>query len=547
MKTIRDNINMVTGMVKILPFYFFTFLPLSAQTDSLLLRDYQFVKQSDPWLTQRNSAALMRFKAKNIAEAELSLNYGGGRLTEYYDSPDMLQGGAAIESFYRINQRTVVFGGISYDNWTGHDMTGSAFINPSRYPFDIVEDSLTNPGRKHRDTYQLSGAFSYTVAKALAVGIRLDYTSANYAKYKDLRHKNKLMDLQLTAGVYAPVLPWLSVGADYTYHRQTESVDFGTYGKSDKVYKSLIDYGASMGMVEQFGNEGYTDKSREMPLFEDSHGGAFQLELSPLQKLSIYGSLTASHATGYYGRKSPYTITYTNHDRDIIAVHSRLTYAPLQCASRFSLDASYSQEKLQNKASTFRGLTNANGATYYEYYDPVETADKKWREADIRYTMYLGIQEELPTWILTADYHWLKRDITAYLFPYYRQQRLTSREISASLTRNMASQHGVWSISVNGGFRKGSGEPYEDGTFVAPSSKQTAPATMPPFVYRDYHLLTAAQYCMGLQLKYAFLFPGTRLKPHFRAAFQHRKANEQSNGFCGRDYTIGTLAIGCLF
>ena len=83
MKTILDNINMVTGMVKILPFYFFTFLPLSAQTDSLLLRDYQFVKQSDPWLTQHNSAALMRFKAKNIAEAELSLNYGGGRLTEY--------------------------------------------------------------------------------------------------------------------------------------------------------------------------------------------------------------------------------------------------------------------------------------------------------------------------------------------------------------------------------------------------------------------------------------------------------------------------------
>jgi len=505
------------------------------------------VRQSDPWLTQRNSAALTRFRARNIAEAELTLSHGGGRLTEYYGSPNILQGSASIESLYRITRRTVVFGGISYDNWTGRDMTGSAFINPSRYPFDIVEDSLTNPGRKHRDTYQLSGGFGTRLWQSYSVGIRLDYTSANYAKYKDLRHKNKFMNLQLTAGIYAPVMPWLSIGADYSYHRQTESVDFATYGKSDKVYKSLIDYGASMGMVEQFGNEGYTDKSSEMPLFEDSHGGAFQLELSPLQYLSIYGSLTASHATGYYGRQSPYTITYTNHDRDILTIEGRATYDPFQCASRFCLDVSYSQEQLQNRANTFRGLTNANGATYYEYYDPVESTDKKWREADIRYTMHFGIQGEMPTWTVTAGYHWLKRDITAYLFPYYRLQRITSQEINASLIHNIISQRGVWSITVNGGFLKGSGEPYQDGTFMTPSNKQSTPATMPTFLVQDYHLLTAAQYSMGLQLKYAFLFPGTRLKTHIRAAFLHRKANERYNEYCGKDHTTGTITIGCLF
>ena len=94
-------------------------------------------------------------------------------------------------------------------------MTGSAFIDPTRKPFNLTEDSLTNAGKKHRDTYKLTGGFGVDVYQGISLGARIDYTSANYAKYKDLRHKNKLMDLSVTAGVYAPITAWLNVGADY--------------------------------------------------------------------------------------------------------------------------------------------------------------------------------------------------------------------------------------------------------------------------------------------------------------------------------------------
>ena len=326
----------------------------SSAQDSLLLRDYQFVRQSDPWLTHRNAAALTRFAADNIVEAEASLVKGNGGLVNFDDSRNTLQGHVRAESFYRLSPRVVTFGAISYAGWTGRDMTGSAFML-RRTPFDLVEDSLTNPGRKHRDTYRLMGGVGADIWRGIALGARLDYTAANYAKYKDLRHKNKLMDLQLTLGTYVPVLPWLNVGADYTYHRQTESVDFGTYGKSERVYKTLIDYGAFMGRVEQFGNEGFTDKSREMPLFEDSHGASFQLELRPSRpplgrdgvgSLSFFTTFDFAHATGYYGRRSPYTITYTNHERDILNLQGRLTYASR--SSRFTLDVNYSSEDLTN-------------------------------------------------------------------------------------------------------------------------------------------------------------------------------------------------------
>lgn len=519
---------------------------LSAQ-DSLLLRDYRYVQQSSPWLTQRNAAALALYDSRNIAEADLSLSHTSGELTGFSGSPSLTTLQAAIESFYRISPRAVVFGGIGYNNLSGDDMTGSVFLQ-DRLPFDIVEDSLTNKGRKHCDSYHLTGAFSYSFSTELSIGLRMDYTAGNYAKYKDLRHKNKLMDLLLTAGVVSNPYPGITIGADYTYHRRTESLEFNTYGKSDKVYKSLIDFGAMMGIVEQFGNEGYTDKSNEMPLFEDGHGVDIQLELCPLSSLSIFANTGYSHATGYYGSKSPFTITYTDHSRDIFTEQVRICYD--NSTWKALLDIRYQTEKLQNCINTVRGLTNNYGATHYEYYDDAETGDKKWRNLDIDYTMYLGIRHELPTWTLTAGYHWQQRDLTAYLYPYYRQQQLRISELTASVARNILLSKGIWSITAKGGYQKGSGDIYTDGTFVTATGKQARPATMETFLWRDYQYLTAPQYHIGLQVKYTFLFPGTKLHTHIRAAFDYRRASitdETPSGFHNPQRTTFTIATGHTF
>ena len=523
----------------------------SSAQDSLLLRDYQFVRQSDPWLTHRNAAALTRFAADNIVEAEASLVKGNGGLVNFDDSRNTLQGHVRAESFYRLSPRVVTFGAISYAGWTGRDMTGSAFML-RRTPFDLVEDSLTNPGRKHRDTYRLVGGVGADIWRGISLGARLDYTAANYAKYKDLRHKNKLMDLQLTLGTYVPVLPWLNIGADYTYRRQTESVDFGTYGKSERVYKTLIDYGAFMGRVEQFGNEGFTDKSREMPLFEDRHGASFQLELRPnishhpsdIKHLALHVSVDASHATGYYGRRSPYTITYTNHERDILNLQSRITYASR--ASRFTLDVNYSSEDLTNRAETFRELTNTGGANYYEYYDPVETGTKRWYDFATLLRAQWGIRGELPTWDLAAGYTRGERRQSAYLYPYFRHQQLTTHALSLAATRNVLTRQGIWSFTLNTAWQKGSGDPYQDGTFTDHSSLITY-HSMEAFLYREYQYLVAPQYLLGARVKYAFIFPGTRLKTHARLGLDYRKATETYDYSLGSQHTQLSLALGCTF
>ena len=164
-------------MKKHILFFVFTLLPLysSLAQDSLLVRNYEFVRSSDPWLTQGNAAALTRFSAPNIAEAELSLGRQGGGLVNYDGSPSVLQFDATAEAFYRLSRRTVVFGSIAYDNFSGNDMSGSVFMPSTLHshlstlrPFDIVEENTENEGRKHSDTYRLSGGVGVDVWRGYA-------------------------------------------------------------------------------------------------------------------------------------------------------------------------------------------------------------------------------------------------------------------------------------------------------------------------------------------------------------------------------------------
>ena len=513
--------------------------------DSLLLRDYAYVKDADAWLTSRNAAALTRFASHSIANAQISLTRAKGGFTDFSDSPDAITANAEVESFYRISSRAVGYGLMSYENFSGKEMGGSAFIDTSRLPFDLEEDSLTNLGRKHRDTYHLTGGVGIDVWRGLSLGARLDYTSANYAKYKDLRHKNKLMDMTLTTGVFWPVAGVAEVGAFYYYRRTTESLKFNLYGREDKTYVTFINYGPFIGETEQFANSGFTDKLRELPMVNNHNGIGLQLGLHLGRSLTLTNEATLAYREGYYGRRSEYTNSYSFHRSHTYDYHGRLAYRAK--ASLHHIDVSIGAENLVNHFESFREKRNESGASYYEYYDPVKTANKLWVEGRVAYTAYLGIRGELPTWILTASCQWMHRKQTAYDYPYYRRQRLDNQEWGLSATRHLLLRKGILSLSLSGTFLNGSGDPFEDLTFVAPSDKQHPSPTMDTWLYREHQWLTAPQYTAGASARYAFRFPATRLATYVGASVRHHKVNAPNAYSNGRDHTQATLFLGCTF
>ena len=114
-------------------------------------------------------------------------------------------------------------------------------------------------------------------------------------------------------------------------------------------------------------------------------------------------------------------------------------------------------------------------------------------------------------------------------------------------TRNLQLRRGVLTISANIGYKKGSGDPYQDETIIPPSDKQTSPDETSAYLWREYQYLTAAQYQIGGNVKYAFIFPGTKLKTHAGLTINHRKANETYEYSNGKDNTQMAVSVGCTF
>jgi hypothetical protein len=177
----------------------------------------------------------------------------------------------------------------------------------------------------------------------------------------------------------------------------------------------------------------------------------------------------------------------------------------------------------------------------------VKTANKLWKNGQLALTADLGINGELPAWTLMASLDWHSRQQTSYLYPYYRRQHLHSTKATLSATRNLLTPKGVWTFSLSTAYQKGRGEPYTDLTFAEPSDKQTAPATMDAWLWREYQYMVAPQYTIGGSVAYAFVFPQTRLKTHVRLSATHHKANQTYEYSSGKDCTSLTLAAGCTF
>jgi len=530
-------------------------LPAVAQNDSLLMRSFDYIKQREAWHEGYNAAFLHRFAYGQVTHARIQGQYADGGLCDYYQSPKSLSLDAQVESFYRLSPRTVLYGLMEYTNRSDREIGGSAFIHPStdastetygmtHSPFDIMEDSLSNTGRKHLDQYHLVGALSTNLYRGIALGAKFDFTSANYAKYKDLRHKNSLMDLTATVGVSVPVGSHLSVGANYLYRRSTESMRFSIYGTTDKVYKSLVEYAAFMGNVETFGGEGFTDKSHEMPLFNEVHGVGFQTDVRITEALSWYQEFTMAYRRGYYGKPSPYTVSHSQHNSHLYGYRTRLQYALPTVVHR--IDVVLNTENLVNKANTYMDQTGDNTSSYYEYYEPVKMSNRVWFSGSAFYTADLGVRGEQAAWTLMTGAQWLHRKQTGYHYPYYRRQQLDNWLLSASLQHHLYWQENQLTARLGLLYQTGSGDPYEDGTFVEPSDKQSAPAEMTDYLMRNYEYLTKSQWGGSAMLRYSYAWHAVRMKPYVELRYQYQQTSSVEWLEASSRHQL-TLSVGTTF
>lgn len=527
--------------------------PLSAQTPSKEDEDapasLSLLKAREATLASGNAAWLHTLSSdESLSEAKLWSGWDEGGLHDYEGSNHLWEWGAQTESFLRLSPKAVVYGKVAYRNERGKDMGGSAWIDPYEMPFDFVELSDDNRGNKQLETYLLQGALSYALGKRLNLGAAIDYTAANYVKQKDLRHVNKLMDMTLRLGATYQVSKTWTMGADYHYSRRTEGILFSMYGTTDRVYNTLVDYGGFYGKNEQFGDNGYTSKSEEKPLFDEYHSANIQLRWQPNAAWQIFAEGAYSHRSGYYGKESPSTVVYSKHHGDNLKGTLSLRYQPRPGTGQNAhhtmhlLRLAFQQDQVNNEENIYRYVNQGGGLNTVEYYGTLEVGDKTHRTASAHYLGQWGWKQGHPNWQITTDFTYQQRQSTASAYPFYRKVDLHRYQAIAEGKR----WWGRWSAAIRSGFSVGGGSMADDGVYATPSGSQQAPTSMPLYQQQAYEYFTAKQWQGGISLSYEHRLTAPKLRAFAELAYDYRQASSVSSLDNDHRHCI-ELSVGCRF
>lgn len=509
------------------------------QIDSSFL-DINYVRKQNAWISSKNAAGLKYFKWSKASSADFFFDKSDGQFKNFHQSDNSYEYGLNAYSLYRLNPKMVFEGSISYHNFKGKNMGGSAFIDPYKNPFDIVERDDANKGTKVKETFSLNGALSAQLSSKFAVGGRISYQAANFAKTKDLRHINKLLDMEVSMGAVYRASKVVEIGANYNYDRRIESILFKTYGNVDKPISSLISFGSFYGMLETFGSDGYTRDSQTNPLVNTSQGFSFQLNLYLSKKMSLLNEFTYGRPKGYFGEKGTISFLLAEHEGEKYSYKGVISVLGDQNEHQIAFTASYNS--LLNNDNSSKRETNPGGASSVSRLSK-EVLDQQRLQAEISYIFFKDIKNLNPAWVFGVDMGYFRRQQTTKLYPFYRDQTINSYQVKTSVKRNIVKTDQLYSLALGVGYGAGSGLAKDDGFYIPPSGG-TAPINMDMYLNQEFEYFTKPRAMAEASLQYTkklkqHIAPYVKLNYSFTKAFDTQAL--------GSSFGVGGLSIGCNF
>lgn len=422
-------------------------------------------------------------------------------------------------------------------------MTGSAFIDPYYNLFDIVEADPERLGKKQKETYRLIGGIGVGLTDRFSLGAKIDYTTANYAKMRDLRHVNSWLDLTVTAGGCYRFGKAVDLGLSYFYRRSVESVKFQLNGEAGKIYRSLISYGGFYGMEEVFiGESGYTSSAAQ-PMFNRFHGGSLQINFKFSPQVSWFNELTYKSRTGYYGERSSKTITFYEHDATTFEYSGQLSVRRSGISHTLKVTAAYEDGTGDENIYKMSG-GSSDGNSVVEYFGSNEVTSRQTLQGGIVYTLNLGIRAFQPTWVLKAGGEFWNRNLRASVYPYYRKHSTTSSHAYLSGLRNIVGNRNMYSVRLEVGYGFGSGTMKNDGLYAEPSGNQESPKESEYCLNREFEYLTASRITAGGGFRYSRFFK-KGLTGYVGIDYDFVKAFDVQ--YLGSTAGVFALKIGCSF
>ncbi|TXJ28918.1 MAG: hypothetical protein E6Q24_04380 [Chitinophagaceae bacterium] len=513
---------------------------LASQPVDSSYTDLDFLRHSHAWLSSGQATGLQFIPVAKISYASLSARKADGKFKNFYQSDDSYTLNATTESFYRLNQRVVFQGKVDYEYFKGKNMGGSAFVDPYKNAIDIDEYADSTTGQKKMERYLLMGTVSAQLNSRLTLAGSVNYSAANYAKLKDLRHSNKLLDLHAQAGAsYRLNSKWM-LGASYAFSRRVESVSFNIYGNTNRQYLSLINFGSFYGLSELHSDYGYT--SQTTPLTDLRHTGALQIGWTIKPGVQLFQQVSYQRRSGYYGEKGSASIVYTEHEGHQYSSASIISLAKENSLQYFRLAVAY--EKLENFENVYTAGTAPGGNRVITYFGQNRVLNQGKTSLEGEYAVYWNIKNNQPGWILQAIAGYANRDQTVIRYPYYRKQAFNSYDAHLTAKRNWSGKAFLYTASLGVGYGSGSGNAKTDGTYIPPSSSQIPPASRDLYLQQEYEFFTSprAEIIPSVQLSHKI---NKQVLTFVRLSWLYTKAWETV--YTGKDFQTIAINLGCYF
>lgn len=515
--------------------------PLLAQQTESTYADLEYIRSSNPWLNSENAAGLKNYAAGNISRAAIYFNKKDGGFTNYFQSDDSQEYGITAESYRRLTNKVVLAGGFGYQNFNGRNMTGSAFIDPYENPFDIVEMDVANKGTKEKELYHLNGALSAQVNNRLSIGGKMVYNAGNYAKRKDLRYTDKLLDMDLTAGATYHISDVAEIGANYSYSRRIESIGFDVAGNTDRQYLSLISYGSFYGRTELFDQYGYTSNNIS-PLKDIRQGAAMQLNLRFNKNVNFFNEFRYADRKGFYGEEGTSSILLTRHTGSDFSYTGQLSVKTNEAEHHIRWKGNYSF--LDNKKTIYRRLATTGGVDQIVYYGDRDVFSGETVHADLNYDLYLSVKNNRPRWALNFNANYLGRNQSTDLYPYYRDQKINSYQLSGQLNRQFQRQNNAINIGLGIGYGSGNGKIAADEIVVTPAPDHLPPVTQSQFINEEFEFFTASR------MKGKVMFSYTKALQNNVGVYlglDYSYTHSSSVNYLGKYASQAKISLGCNF
>ncbi len=442
---------------------------LGQSTDSTI-RNISDLKYTNAWLSSGHVLGLHALPVAKISVAEVYGAATKGGFVDYFESNNRFLAGAKVESYRKLNSRIAFQGKLGYETERGKNMAGSSFIDPYKYPLDLVEYADSTAGDKKLERYNLTGGVTTKLGQRWKLGGKVDYEAANYSKFKDLRHTNRLLQLDVNVSLGYHVNDKLEVGLAYDYLRRIESVKFKTYGNTDRQYLSLISFGSFYGMLELHDDKGYTSSQETNPQRDitNQFSGFINLQLSP--NLQWFNIIKVGKRTGYFGKKGTGSIVYTEHEGSNLEYHGSAVLKYTQSLHHFDLQLASSA--LDNMQNIYRMETVPGGSTSVVYYGQAKVLNQDVKRFSLHYTGHFGVNGFTPRWVVEAGANFNNRVQQVSIYPYFRKQEINSYSLGGSLGRNIMLGAGMFTVSAGAKYGSGGGFSNKDGLFATPSSNR---------------------------------------------------------------------------